>query len=117
MTDLLSLTAVRCGRLVDVVAGEVLADRVVLVRDDRVESVRPDGEGSVPAGAAVLDLREHTVTPGLIDCHAHLVGGIEHAGVPSVLDSEAREALLGVANARATLEAGFTSVRDIGTFR
>jgi imidazolonepropionase-like amidohydrolase len=57
------------------------------------------------------------VTPGLIDCHAHLIGGIEHAGVPAVQDSEAREALLGVANARATLEAGFTSVRDIGTFR
>jgi imidazolonepropionase-like amidohydrolase len=102
--------------LVDVVAGEVLADRLVLVRGERIEAVLPD-DGSVPDGAAVLDLREHTVTPGLIDCHAHLVGGIEHAGVPAVQDSEARETLLGVANARATLEAGFTSVRDIGTFR
>jgi imidazolonepropionase-like amidohydrolase len=45
------------------------------------------------------------------------VGGIEHAGVPAVQDSAAREALLGVGNARATVEAGFTSVRDIGTFR
>jgi imidazolonepropionase-like amidohydrolase len=116
MGDSQALSAVRCGRLVDVIAGEVLADRVVFVRGDRVESVRPD-EGSVPDGAGVLDLREHTVTPGLIDCHAHLIGGIEHAGVPAVQDSEAREALLGVANARATLEAGFTSVRDIGTFR
>jgi imidazolonepropionase-like amidohydrolase len=116
MADSRALTAVRCGRLVDVVAGEVLADRVVLVRGERIEAVRPD-DGSIPDGAAVLDLREHTVTPGLIDCHAHLIGGIEHAGVPAVQDSEAREALLGVANAHATLEAGFTSVRDIGTFR
>jgi imidazolonepropionase-like amidohydrolase len=116
MADSRALTAVRCGRLVDVAAGEVLADRVVLVRGERIEAVLPD-EGSVTDGAAVLDLREHTVTPGLIDCHAHLVGGIEHAGVPAVQDSEARETLLGVANARATLEAGFTSVRDIGTFR
>jgi len=116
MADSRALTAVRCGRLVDVAAGEVLADRVVLVRGERIEAVRPD-DGLIPDGAAVLDLREHTVTPGLIDCHAHLVGGIEHAGVPAVQDSEARETLLGVANARATLEAGFTSVRDIGTFR
>jgi imidazolonepropionase-like amidohydrolase len=108
--------AVRCGRLVDTVAGEVLADRVVLVRGERVEAVRPD-DGAPIDGATVLDLREHTVTPGLIDCHAHLVGGIEHAGVPAVQDSAAREALLGVGNARATVEAGFTSVRDIGTFR
>src|ERR1700751_4177347 len=98
MADPRALTAVRCGRLVDVVAGEVLADRVVFIRGERVESVVPD-DGSLPEGPTVLDLREHTVTPGLIDCHAHLVGGIEHAGVPAVQDSEAREALLGVANA------------------
>jgi imidazolonepropionase-like amidohydrolase len=116
MTGSDALTVVRCGRLVDVTAGTVLADRVVLVRGERVESVGPD-EGDPPAGAALLDLRDHTVTPGLIDCHAHLIGGIEFAGVPAVQDSEAREALLGVANAHATLLAGFTAVRDIGTFR
>jgi len=116
MSDSEAPTVVRCGRLVDVVAGKVLADRVVVIRDERIDSVRQD-DGSFPDGAAVLDLREHTVTPGLIDCHAHLIGGIEHAGVPAVQDSEAREAYLGVANARATIDAGFTSVRDIGTFR
>ena len=116
MTGSDALTVVRCGRLVDVMGGEMLADRVVLVRGERVESVGPD-EGDLPAGAEILDLREHTVTPGLIDCHAHLIGGIEFAGVPAVQDSEAREVLLGVANAHATLLAGFTTVRDIGTYR
>jgi len=109
-------TLVRCGRLVDVAAGEILSDRVVAVRGDVVETVGPD-DGSAPPGAEVVDLREHTVTPGLIDCHAHLVGGLEFSGVPSIQDSEAREALLGVANARATMRAGFTSIRDVGTFR
>jgi imidazolonepropionase-like amidohydrolase len=116
MTGSDAQTVVRCGRLVDVMAGEVLADRVVLVRGERVESVGPD-EGDLPEGAEVLDLREHTVIPGLIDCHAHLIGAAEFAGVPAVQDSEAREALLGVANAHATLLAGFTTVRDIGTYR
>ena len=116
MPDPARSTLVRCGRLVDVTAGEVLSDRVVEVRGDVVEAVTPDG-GSVPPGAEVVDLREHTVVPGLIDCHAHLVGALEFRGVPSIQDSEAREALLGVANARATLRAGFTTVRDVGTFR
>jgi imidazolonepropionase-like amidohydrolase len=116
MGDAGELTAVRCGRLVDTLAGEVVSDQVVLVRGERVEVIRAD-DGVFPEGASVLDLREHTVTPGLIDCHAHLVGGIEHAGVPAIQDSEAREAYLGVGNARSTVHAGFTSVRDIGTFR
>jgi imidazolonepropionase-like amidohydrolase len=116
MGDAGELTAVRCGRLVDTLAGEVVSDQVVLVRGERVEAIRAD-DGAFPEGASVLDLREHMVAPGLIDCHAHLVGGIEHAGVPAIQDSEAREAYLGVGNARSTVHAGFTSVRDIGTFR
>jgi len=117
VSDPARLTLVRCGRLVDVTAGEVLSDRVVAIRGDVVEAVVADDGESVPPGADVVDLREHTVVPGLIDCHAHLVGGLEFRGVPSIQDSEAKEALLGVANARATLRAGFTTIRDVGTFR
>ena len=58
-----------------------------------------------------------TVLPGLIDCHTHLVGDLEYAGVPARRPAPPRRRSRGVRNARATIEAGFTTVRDVGTFR
>jgi imidazolonepropionase-like amidohydrolase len=108
---------VRAGRYVDVVAGEVRRAQVVTVRGDRIESVGAD-RGDYPEGR-VIDLSAKTVLPGLMDMHAHLIGTSEGAGTYAdlVLRSGAQEAFTGVANARATLEAGFTTVRDVGTFR
>ncbi|MGZ8586024.1 MAG: amidohydrolase family protein, partial [Actinomycetota bacterium] len=112
------LTFVRAGRLVDVVEGEVRSSWGIRIRGDRIEAVGPD-DGTTPAGARLLDLSGLTVLPGLIDCHAHLVGEIEsgHGYAGLVQRTGAQEALSGVRNARDTVLAGFTTVRDVGTFR
>jgi imidazolonepropionase-like amidohydrolase len=110
-------TAIRAGRLVDVERGEVLRDQLILVRGERIESVG-SWPGRAPAGARLVDLARYTVAPGLIDCHSHLVGDILSASLAALLEhSAAQDAFIGARHARATLLAGFTSVRDVGTYR
>lgn len=111
------LTAIRAGRLVDTDRGEIRRDQLVLVRDDRIVSIQA-GSTRTPPGARLIDLSRYTVLPGLIDCHSHLIGDPTGADALFPLErSEAQEAFSGVRNARATLLAGFTAVRDVGTYR
>lgn len=108
--------AIRAGAFLDVATGELLPDRQVLVVDGRVEAILTAAE-PIPGDARPVDLAGLTLLPGLIDCHTHLVGEMEFGGVPGSMTSAAEEAFVGARNARATVEAGFTTVRDVGTFR
>jgi imidazolonepropionase-like amidohydrolase len=107
---------IRGAGLVDVDAGERLDGHLLLVRDGLVEAILRDDE-PMPDDARALDLTGYTVMPGLIDCHSHLIGDMEFAGIPATTTTAAQEAMTGVRNAKATLDAGFTSVRDVGTYR
>ncbi|MFL5708332.1 MAG: amidohydrolase family protein [Chloroflexota bacterium] len=109
--------AIRCGRLLDVESGQVDEDRTVHVdTDGRVAGIGGPDDGAAD-DAVVLDLTALTVLPGLIDTHTHLVGDVQTAGVPSTTTSAAQDVLIGVRHARQTIEAGFTTVRDLGSFR
>jgi imidazolonepropionase-like amidohydrolase len=108
---------VRAGKMLDVERGQYLADRAIRIEDGRIVSVTPFTSNS-RSGDRFIDWSAYTVLPGLIDLHAHLVGDISSADVNAPLSSSAaRDALMGVEHARATLAAGFTAVRDIGTYR
>jgi imidazolonepropionase-like amidohydrolase len=107
---------VLAGRLVDVAAGGVLSDRALVLDGDRIGEILPASEA--PPGGRTIDLSERTVLPGLIDCHAHLIGQMDEGqGYAYLVNrSSAQEALTGVTNALATLLGGVTTVRDVGTF-
>lgn len=111
-------TVIRAGKFIDVDAGRELANQVIVIRDGKIVSVAPSAGAAIPAGATILDLSNMTVLPGLIDCHTHLVGDAKDTDPVSELrKTSAVRAFESIPNAKATLLAGFTTVRDVGTYR
>ena len=104
---------IRAGRLLDVKTGKTLTNQTIVIQGDKIASVGADAQ--IPAGAQVIDLSNATVLPGLIDAHTHLTMN-PNFGYSMLANSVARQALIGAHNARVTLEAGFTTVRNVGAF-
>src|ERR1700733_10182683 len=101
---------IRAGHLLDVKTGKSLANQTIVIQGDKIASVGSDAR--VPAGAQAIDLPNATVLPGLIDAHTHLTM-TTNFGYSQLAISIPREALNGARNARVTLEAGFTTVRNV----
>jgi len=114
MTDRALLSPLR---LLDVATGAWRPDRRLLVdAEGRIEADLGPDDGA-PDDARPIELPDGWVIPGLIDCHSHQIGDLEGSSVPATTTSAAQEVMTGVRNARTTLAAGFTSVRDVGTYR
>src|SRR5258708_8378181 len=102
---------IQAGRMLDVKTGKTLTGQTIVIQGDKIASVGAGGQ--IPADATVIDLSNATVLPGLIDAHTHITFtpnfGYSRLGI-----SVPREALNGARNAKVTLEAGFTTIRNLG---
>lgn len=105
-------TVIRAARLLDVRNGRLLRDQQIVVENDRIVAVGP--ASALPAGARVIDLPNATVLPGLIDAHVHITGDPAISDDDKLKISNERRALKGAHNAKLTLEAGFTTIRNAG---
>jgi imidazolonepropionase-like amidohydrolase len=105
----LPVTAVRAGRLFDSKTGRMLSAQVILISGDHITEVGPEARVRIPAGARVIDLRDATVLPGMIDAHTHMFDRRGRNGATE------ESMLIAVANVQADLRAGFTAARDMST--
>lgn len=108
--------AVKAGKVLDVRAGTYLTDQVIWIEAGKIKSIgkAADIAPQLPAGIRTIDLSNATILPGLIDCHVHLTMSPFSMGPSGLHASYPRQALTGARNARVTLEAGFTTVRNVG---
>jgi imidazolonepropionase-like amidohydrolase len=107
-------TLVRAGHLVDVHAGRLLDAQTLIVSGDRIVAVEPTAQAHPEPADKVIDLGDATLLPGMIDVHTHLTMDTNFDPYHELSTTVAKSALIGARNARVTLEAGITTVRNVG---
>jgi len=105
---------IRAGRLLDVKTGKASDAQTIVVVGETIQSIAPSSSVSPQSGDEVIDLGAMTVLPGLIDVHTHLTMNTDFDPFHEITSTNAKETINGVVNARKTLMAGFTSVRNVG---
>ncbi|MEA2258777.1 MAG: hypothetical protein QOJ51_1602 [Acidobacteriaceae bacterium] len=109
-----SRTLVRAGHLLDVKTGKILDGQTIVVTGDTISLVAASSAVPTQPGDTVVDLGDRTVMPGLIDVHTHITGQPNFDPYFELTQTDAKEAIQGVVNARTTLMAGFTTIRNVG---
>lgn len=108
--------AIKAGKLINTENGSVERDRIVIVQDGVFSSIGGK-ETDIPKNCRIIDLSDKTVLPGLIDCHTHLTDETSIDPIIELQKTAAQKAFESIPYARRTVEAGFTTVRDVGTYR
>ncbi len=107
-------TLLRAGHVIDVHTGKETADQTIIVTGDRITAIAATASTPAQPGDQEIDLRTLTVLPGMIDAHTHLTMNTDFDPYTELTTTPMKEALNGVINAKTTLMAGFTTVRNVG---
>jgi imidazolonepropionase-like amidohydrolase len=105
---------VTADRMIDVIAGRTVDHPQITITDGRITAVGSQGAG-IPAGSRRVDLPGMTLMPGFIDMHTHITADPQYSGYRGLEFTDNFWTVVGVANARKTLDAGFTTIRNVGS--
>jgi imidazolonepropionase-like amidohydrolase len=107
-------TLLRAGHVLDVHTGKETPNQTIVIEGDKITALTPTADTPAKPGDREVDLANYTLMPGLIDVHTHLTGATDFDPYFELSMTPGKEAIIGVENARTTLEAGFTTVRNVG---